>query len=65
MMLVGARKSRKAEHQLLWEHSEEGMPPRDEVGSGEQAGLHAGVVGGGEVGSGLRVAAAVPSRVSA
>ena len=48
MMLVGARKARKAEHQLLWEHSEEGMPPGDEVGSGEQAGLHVGVVGGGE-----------------
>ena len=30
------------------EHSEEGMPPRDEVGSGEQAGLHVGVEGGGE-----------------
>ena len=48
MMLVGARKARKAQPKLLWEHSEEGMPPGDEVGSGEQAGLHMGVAGGGE-----------------
>lgn len=45
-MLVGARKAGKAEHQLLWERSEEGM--RGEVGSGEQAGLHVRVEGGGE-----------------
>lgn len=48
MMLVGAGKAGKAEHQLLWERSEEGMPPGGEVGSGKQAGLHVGVEGGGE-----------------